>query len=303
LYNISRESPLPALLDDGAKVISRTALTQLTGTTGPFFQFINFMDAHGPLQHVLGYDRDLHTAPNSWASSDYDKWKVVNSIENHEEYLERYRGLYAASIDYLDRKVSRFIKEVQKTTSQETTFVITADHGENLGFPEDNHLLDHTSSLTEALLHVPFLIVNPPCGYDPIESEYFSQLDLGKLITGMIGGETPDVFADRIPAEVVGKTAGVSPKDGKEKWWDRMVRCVYDGTTKYEWDSLDNEFQYELDSQRPCWQRQTSGGVMPNTEWFSGASMVSYNEQAVQDRDRKTVDKTVESRLDDLGYL
>lgn len=304
LYHLSRESPLPALLDDGASVVAKTARKQVKQSQEPFFQFINFMDAHGPLQHVMGYDRDLHSASNNWSSSDYDKWEVVANIEDHDEYLERYRGLYGASIEYLDRKVSAFIETVQAATEKETTFVVTADHGENLGFPKDDYLLDHTSSLTEALLHVPLAVVNPPNDYPPFEFQYVSQLKLETLVTGLARSNMPDVSSDQVPAEVIGKTAGVEPKDKRgDEWWNRMVRCVYDEEQKFEWDSLKNKYLYGLDSDYSFTNKKIN---MDDKEiesgWFD-EEIVDYKNRAVNNNRKRSVGESTKGRLDSLGYL
>jgi len=45
--------------------------------------------------------------------------------------------VYTCAVEYLDRQVSAFIDEIQAETEHETTFIVTADHGENLGFKGD----------------------------------------------------------------------------------------------------------------------------------------------------------------------
>jgi arylsulfatase A-like enzyme len=64
--------------------------------------------------------------------------------------LRRFRALYAASVDYLNRQVSAFVRDLL-ATAPETTVVVTADHGENLA-DDAERLFDHVSSLSEAVL-------------------------------------------------------------------------------------------------------------------------------------------------------
>jgi len=304
LYHLSRELPLPALLDDGASIVSKAATAQVERTPEPFFQFVNFMDVHGPLQHVRGYDASLHSVPNGWSSSDCDTWEVVAALDEHRDYLERYRGLYAAAVDYLDRKVAAFVDHVEDLTERETTFVITADHGENLGYPEDEGLLDHTSSLTEALLHVPFVVVNPPAGWiDSFENrnEYLSQLELGELISTGARNASVDVFSEEAPAEVVGRTAGVSPIEDEERW-DRMIRCFYKDESKYIWDSLENWEVVNPDGLDPNTPRRETDTI-PETEYFE-SGIIEYKRLAREDNGEEVdVDARTENRLRDLGYL
>lgn len=246
--------PVPKLLDEGASIIAREGVKTAESCPQPFFMFTNFMDAHAPLRHVRGYDRSLHDAPNTWSTADYDKWELnsdkAEGLERNREHVEHHRGLYRAAIDYLDRTVVAFMDDVQAATDRETTFVITADHGENLGFPADDYLVGHDSSLSEGLLHVPLCVVNapearesPPAGETSeggpgddttLVSGYVSHLQLGDLLVGLAHGELPDVTRDRIPAELVGSSIAQPPED--PEYWNRMLRCVYDGGEKIEWD-------------------------------------------------------------------
>lgn len=309
LNDLFRRAPLPKLLDDGANVVSREGLSKIDENPEPFFLFTNFMDAHGPVHHVRGYDRSLHSAPNTWTSFAFDDWDInVNgTIEENQQHLEYHRELYGAAIEYLDRKVSRFIHRVQERTDRETTFVITADHGENLAFEADQRLFGHTSSLTEALLHVPLAIVNPPPGYAAAEDEYFSHLRLGELLSGLARDETPDVFSERVVAELVGIGVGGAPRDEDEhQYWDRMLRCAYDGETKYVWDSLGGRERYRLDHDRPCWQEQVELDVeIPSwaTDFFEEDIAVYKQQAATSDGPTEPLDEVTKGRLEELGYL
>lgn len=308
LNDILRRAPVPKLLDDGASIVTKEALAMVDDVDDPFFLFTNFMDAHGPVHHVLGYDRDLHSAPNTWTSFEFDDWEinVDGPAEKHRQHLQNHRELYAAAIDYLDRKVSSFIKEIQKESDRETTFVITADHGENLAFESDNELFGHTSSLTESLLHVPCYIVNPPGGYESEMHDYFSHLELGELITGMAREETPSVVSDRVFAELVGIGVGGAPNDPEEhRYWDRMLRCAYEDDQKFVWDSLGGNSKYQLDHSRPCWQEQIDDEAeIP--QWARDRFEIEIETYKQQAKDNETgidVGAAAESRLKDLGYL
>ena len=201
--------------------------------------------------------------------------------KEHEEYWRKRRATYAAAIEYLDRQVYRFIERLLNESDYETTVIITSDHGENLGSRSDNYLANHKSGLTEALLHVPLSIINPPLGYASVETEYFSHLELGRLVTALAEEETPNVFADRIPAEIIGLSAGPEPSSDRE-WWDRMLRCAYDDQTKLVWDSLGGSQSYELDTTRPSWQRSASNdrAVPQWTGEFFQSEIRQYKEEA-----------------------
>ncbi|MEF8814586.1 MAG: sulfatase-like hydrolase/transferase [Halovenus sp.] len=297
--------PVPKLLDDGGKAALKTAEKRIESGEEPFFLFVNLMEAHTPHQPVHAYDRSLYSAPNRWSSIDgLNQWEINrNGTEGQEESMESFRELYAAAIDYLDREVAAFIERVQEATSRETTFVITSDHGENLGYPADDTMVGHTSSLSEGLLHVPMALVNPPDGYDAVEDEYMSQTELGALITGLAAGRTPDVFGERIAAERITTTNSPDADAEERRYWERMLRCVYDGEKKWIWDSLGECIEYELDHERPNWQRTSnqSGSVPPwATERFS-ETIVEFQRRDTKGVD--DVDEATRSRLEELGYL
>jgi hypothetical protein len=214
--------PIPSPYDGGAVPTIRAARREIDGATEPFFLFVNFMDAHQPLTPHVHLDDTLHSVPNSWTSkNDFYrvKWALNyrNEVDEHEEFLANYRALYGAAIGYLDRRVSAFVETIRRSTDNETVFVVTSDHGENLAFESDEYYFEHTGCLTESLLHVPLCIIGPSSGYNKTEREYFSQLETGELLTGLATGTTPEVFDERIAAEVVGLSPGTSPLSDEQR--------------------------------------------------------------------------------------
>ncbi|WP_336360403.1 sulfatase-like hydrolase/transferase [Haladaptatus sp. ZSTT2] len=306
LQHLSRNGPLskfPALFDDGARSACRAARSRIDGRDDPYFLFVNFMEGHEPHRDTLGYDRESYDVPTGWSSRPLQTWDAVEPSPEINRQLGWYRDLYGASIAYLDRVVDEFVSDVLAATDRETTVVITADHGENLALPEDDGHLGHITSLTEGVLHVPLLIINPPAGYDAVESDYVSHLELRRLLAGLAHDETPDVTADRIPAEVLAMTPGNDPlRETDPAYWTRRIRCVYDGETKYEWDSLGVEQAVELDHDRPCWQsRPPDTSSVPSwvrTEFDTALGAVSV----AAEEDETPMDDAVLDRLEDLGY-
>ena len=301
-----KQLPIPSPYDDGANAVIDNSLSYIEDNEEPIFLFNNFMDAHGPAHHMLGYNKNKHSVPLSWNGHDFDYWDInLNKPSNKEKDIENYRELYGASIDYLDKKVSLFVDELQNKTNRETTVIITADHGENLGYSEDEGLFNHVSSLSESLLHVPLYIINPPEGYSSEEAGYFSHLDLGTLIKRLATNETPDLFNDSIPAELIGGNLATrnNVPDEELDYWDRMQRCVYDGEYRIVWDSLDNTDCYKIDFERPCWQNKIqSGHTVPESakDLFS-ESITSFKDQL--ENGSEIIESSARERLDDLGYL
>ena len=299
--------PVPKPFDDGAKIVSRAA----RGLTDeePFVMFTNFMDAHSPLTHVLGYDRSLHDAPLSWHSGLFSTHEVnaERRFAENERHIEHTRDLYRAAIDYLDRVVCDLVDRVRAETTGETTVIVTADHGENLGFDADDRLLAHKGVLTEGLLHVPLVVLNAPGDGDRVVDDYVSHLRLGDLVVGLANGERPDVTEERVAAERIGSNMAESATEEERTEWDRMIRVVYDGDDKYEWDSNGRRLRHRLDRARPNWQELAEEGVDPDRIAAYEAALFDvpldeYKREAVAGSDDVEVDAATADRLRHLGY-
>ncbi|MFA1610795.1 sulfatase-like hydrolase/transferase [Halobellus rubicundus] len=304
-----RGIPIPKIWDEGATIISRKIKKRVQASSEPFFLFANYMDAHGPLQHILGFDKELHSAPYTWNSYDSGTDRIQlseTSSEHLPDSVKYHRELYSAAIDYLDRKLSMLIEWLINNTDNTTTVIITADHGDNLAYKADNHLFGHTSSLTEGILHVPFAIINPPSGYSTTETQYFSHLQLPKLIHSLVKDDTPDVFTDRIPAEVIGKSGTVDRPDEDTEYWDRMIRCVYEGQKKIVWDTLGNVDTYILNQNQPCWQDESDeNSQIPAwaSELFEVPISIYKSRSKQTDCSQDQVSDVTRDRLERLGYM
>ncbi|WP_415381175.1 sulfatase-like hydrolase/transferase [Halosimplex sp. TS25] len=301
--SLSRRLPVPRLFDGGTKPLLRAAREKVRGTDGPFFLFVNFMESHLPLEPTLGYDESLYSAPNTFSTGDRSVWELLGSAEEYPEYLRRRRGLYGASIDYLDRHVSEFVETVLDETALETTVVVTADHGENLGYPGDDGLVRHKSSLSEGLLHVPCDIVNPPAGARPPSGRFTSHLDFDRLLPALGRSEFPDVGRAAVPAELVGLSAGPNPGPEHDHW-DRMIRAVLHGDEKDVKDSDGRTVRYELDPERPCWQGTPADIDSVSSRWsrFFAGDLCEYKQRASSEQEATAVSASVERRLEELGY-
>ena len=253
--------PWPELQDTGTKKALSEATSRIVTaerTDRPVFAFLNLMEAHVPLSHHRGLNPDLHSVPHSWTSKDGPSAKDVNRHPaQYREYVQNYEQLYSASIDYLDRLVDAWIDEIQQQTEHPTTVVITADHGENLGSAAEEDRFEHHSSLSEAILHVPLVLVNPPDGYPDTETKLVSHLELGELLVSLARGEGYSFSDGPVTAEVIGHT-GENPGGA---YWDRLIRCMYADHRKLRWDSLGTTavFELNLDTETGVTRTTTDG--------------------------------------------
>jgi arylsulfatase A-like enzyme len=310
-YWLINTLPLPSPFDQGANLVSKHSVELFEDTESPVFLFTNFMEGHLPHQPRLQFDSEIHSVPWSWTSTAFDYAEANRQgqeyINEHETDIEYFRQLYSANIDYLDRKIVQFIEDIESKASRETTFIITADHGENLAFADEDYLMGHSSSLSEALLHVPLTIINPP---DDWEAEldvtsFLSHLELPRLVESLAAGESFVPREDVVVAELIGEGAKAI---GDDEFWKRMIRCAYLGDYKYVWDSLGTASLFKIDTSRPGEQSLIETGVdLPDeaTARFQ-QNITEYN--STLDSEYKMgvtddVDASTQERLKDLGYM
>jgi hypothetical protein len=121
LNDIIGKSPLPRLYDYGANSMIRGSINRLPDNE-PFFYFANFMEAHSPYSPSIKYNSSIYDVPHGW-SENAKEWEINENPSSYTDILERRRDVYAASIDYLDRRVSYFIKEVIKKLNEKRQFL------------------------------------------------------------------------------------------------------------------------------------------------------------------------------------
>lgn len=293
---------LPHLLDDGAGwTLPRSCVRQLAATDRPSLLFVNLMDAHEPLRHVRGFDRSLHDAPNSFTTRNKSVWELLADPEGTAEFLDNWRGLYRAAVDYLDRKLARAIDRIRAATERETTVVVTADHGENLGYDSDDGFVGHVSSLTEALLHVPLLVVNPPESPRETVSGLTSKLDLGRLVAGLAAGRVPDITRETARAELIGLVKSNGPP-ANEAYWDRTVRCLYRSETeKVVWDTTGTV-------ERVACPETSSQSAIEELDTLPDDAEAAFDDDIETARSRarqqsgREVSEETRARLENVGY-
>lgn len=303
----------PRYADYGAKEGIEGSKQALAGEE-PAFLYANFMEAHMPHRAVSDYDQSLFSVPNSWSSYNIDNWDLNTATDSdgQVEYLENLRQLYGASIDYLDKQISEFIDWTKESTDNETTVIVTSDHGENLGYEYENNLIGHAASgLSEGLLHVPLLIFNPPDSIDVEELDRpITQLDIGTLCHSLLDGQGLDLERKSIPAERVclpGRDS-LSNRLDQFEHWDRAERCLYHGNTKVIWDSLGRVRKFAVGN-GPSKESRSDEPIVekPDTKFFT--ETIEDYKQRIDDRcgtdiirDTSDVDAAVKERLKNLGY-
>jgi len=306
---LSDQLPIRSPFDDGAETILKVAEQSISETESPYFFFINLMEAHHPHRLIRKY-RNASGVPTNWSSAELDLMELNKGspdfVQENGDYVQNFRTLYGEAVNYLDYQVSEFIRSLQQDTMEEVTFIITSDHGENLGYEADDFLFGHTASLSEGLLHVPFDIVNPPKIADIDSGQIFSQKRLRDIIESIAHEEVISIPQHQyVAAELIGS----GPMDDPDEYWDRMIRCVYDlnSQVKVTWDSMGNSYRDDLsDSANSDRTARESIETVPEwaTEQFE-VEISEYKDLAMTGKKSKmgSLNAGTRDRLEELGYL
>lgn len=279
LQSITESLPISSLFDDGVSTLSK-GIIQNSSASEPFFMFANLMDIHGPHSLHTKLDHSLISCPPAFSTDDFNHWEVIvdeSGLSGHENEVKWWRELYKAQVKYIDEVLSKTIERVNKNTNNQTIFIITSDHGENLGHKQDDYLVHHLSSVTDSLLHVPFIIINARCNENTIIDGLTSHADLPRLIRTMsesgMNLEFTRYIRESAPSEIVG--AGTNLPDWVDTdWWDRGQRVIFTNRgNKYYMDQLGNreikgdstEFKENLFDIFPSWIDNNGKKTQMNT--------------------------------------
>jgi arylsulfatase A-like enzyme len=160
---------------------------------GPFFLFVNYMDAHGP--YVLsapfntrfpGRDPHFNTA-DMWQMT----WAVLSG-KRHVSEAERSHlvSQYDGGIAYEDEEIEKLLARLRELGLYENTLIIiTGDHGETFG---EHGLMQHAvGSVYQDLVHVPLMIKYPSQKEGHQSDALVSQVDLMPTVLDLVGVSPP----------------------------------------------------------------------------------------------------------------
>lgn len=306
LHTVFNKYPIPTPFDDGAKRLEKGLKRSLQDVDQPVFLYINLMEAHGPHQYISKYDDDIYTGPASWSSNALPNDDFVDKRNVNEEDLKNLRELYAAAIDYLDRKVLNMIDICRSRLQGETTFLVTSDHGENLGYRSDDFRVGHEASLSEGVIHVPMEIINPPSnGGQPNENALYSHRDFGTLVTGLSQGKWKITPRNMVAAERLGTdVAEVGLDDEEVKDARRMIRAVVRNEEKYIWCSNGENKKYSISPDRPSSQDDERTIVdIPEDVKAAFEADICTVFNSINHGKEQEMSGEAEERLRELGYL
>ena len=241
------------------------------GRDGPFFLFINLLEAHAPYAPPLAQrarfsplGRGLLQA--SLLSESFDLLHTdARELENPPQAATA-RAQYRAEINYQDQVVGEILERLRSHIDLDRTLlIVTADHGEQLG---ENGRWGHSWGLHDTLIRVPLLIRYPKRFAPGTRIEGICEtLDVFSTVTGVAGVDamgTAGPGRSLVPDEFVAREAALTqiwpahmhlgllrkwiPFDRDFRQFTSYAYGWHTGQEKFVWSSADQHALYRIDT-------------------------------------------------------
>jgi arylsulfatase A-like enzyme len=203
----------------------------------PFFMFINYMDAHAPMEPPPPFNKYFLDITPSFALKlkkifiSYLNGQSAKLSSAQKQLLHSHKkSQYDSEIAYLDDQLGKLLVQLkQKGLYDSSLIVITSDHGEILG---EHNLMGHFKDLYEGAVRVPLMIKFPFSSKIGRSTNRQALTDVYSIILSTCGLSDPRNETEKISAKPVVSEIYMK-KEGEH-------RALYDGTYKY--------MKYELNS-------------------------------------------------------
>jgi arylsulfatase A-like enzyme len=225
-----------------------------------FFLFLNYYDPHSPWWQEPPKDENGQPTGPPRPLQDPRHVFPPGVDPSQMDGVTFARICYDAEIRYMDREIGRLLDHLRLRGLYEDTWIfVLADHGDLIGDPVlgDTGLWGHGDSLTQAEIHIPFLVKEPGPGArkgedaTPVQQVDILPTILARLgialppnVQGVtLGGKHPIVAElTKLPMMNL-RTEGPNAKDWRHlgDW-----RVLVDGNDKYGWSSNDTPFLVDL---------------------------------------------------------
>ncbi len=193
-----------------ASVINREFLDWLAGRRQPerpFFAFLNYYDVHYPYQTPEGSIRRFGARPRNDREMDLiETWRTVDKPKLSAREVAFVRDAYDDCVAHLDEQLGRLVDDLGRSGVLDRTWlIITSDHGESFG--EQPGVFLHGTSLYQAQLHVPLVIVPPVparTASPRVVAETVSLRDIPATVVDLLGPGVRRAVPRRIAGAALG---------------------------------------------------------------------------------------------------
>lgn len=217
----------------------------------------------------------------------------MGELDLDERQIEMLTYLYESWVHKADQYAGDLLRTLEQAgLRDETTVILTADHGEAIG---SEGVLGHTVSLQEDCVRVPLTISGPNVPVATVNDPVCLKNLFGTVLDiSSVSSRFPSVLASERQAEVLAETYGVPPANVRphvEEMTDNVLRFT--------------RLQRSLYSKESTVHRCPEVGEVTGDETLLPAldRLLSEMERGYIEQRESEVDETTQSRLEDLGYV
>ncbi len=236
------ESVLQEQWDDRVERATHEFLRQ-TDPSRPFAAWVHFYDVHKPYNPPEGFDRYGQYADMPLALSKVDS-TTGKRLHDHldaislgdrfvgPDELRRILGLYDGTVTATDVRVERILATLKDMGKEdETTIILTSDHGEELF--DRNRYFYHGNSIHLGTLRVPLIIAGPGIPAGGRTDVPVMNLDLAPTILEMAGIATPKTMEGKSLLPILSGRSSAPPRPVSFYEWQDLIYGASDGTHFY----------------------------------------------------------------------
>jgi arylsulfatase A-like enzyme len=200
---------------------------------GPFFAFVNYMDAHRPYNTdplpegpPPGLPAPAPQPPGELLDLLVDQ-VLAQGAEPDPALVEAVVGQYDHGIAWLDRAVGQVVDALSsRGLYGQTLLIVTSDHGEYFG---EHGLVEHSKDLYQPAIAVPLVVKRPGQVEGRVVAERLSLADLPDLVLDQLPTSLRERHGQRLTARderspVVAEVYYTRGKDLQQPWGQRFVR-------------------------------------------------------------------------------
>lgn len=276
----------------------------------PYFAWVHLMDAHHPHQYRPEHREALGITKDS------EHVRIPpNVVEAGEEPRQDVIDTYDANLREADASVGRLVQ----ATGENTTYIITGDHGEEFG----RHRGFHQASTYESMARVPLIIQRPNSDAASIKPSV-NHIDIPQtLVSNISGKDAPNswdginLFQNDLPRRDIytgiEKPGIVEGAVVRDNWKYHCRMSGFDAVEKkmlYNLDTDSTEENNVIDT-NPETARELDDSWQRHLDYVKSSRMKSEYEiydpdsdESARDRidERASPSEDIEDRLEHLGY-
>lgn len=311
--------------DDGAKRTNDFVAENLDTWLAdrPLFLFVNYLEPHLEYRPPDQFAREYlpeNVSVDQAHEINQDAWGyITGDIDMTDRDFEILRSLYEAELAYLDKRIAELHELfVESDAADETIFIITGDHGENIG---DYGLMDHQYSLHQSLLDVPLVIFGPKFDAEKMVERPVQLADIFPTVLDIANIPIPDtlpgqsiveqkaipdnrpLFAEYLAPQPEIETLLDQYDCQNDVWkYDRRLRSIYKDGWRYVRGSDGSEWLFDTVRCEGEVKNRVDEAPAVREDLEQRLDLWVDTLPSVRDDDT-VISPSTEQRLEDLGYL